>query len=52
MYGSKPYRLNASQPGDVHIWFYGFKLHLIVNHQGEIMAAKLTPGNVDDREPV
>ncbi|WP_275368519.1 IS982 family transposase, partial [Xenorhabdus bovienii] len=28
------------------------KLHLIVNHQGEIMAAKLTPGNVDDREPV
>ncbi len=21
-------------------WFYGFKLHLIVNHQGEIVAAK------------
>ncbi|WP_387693354.1 transposase, partial [Photorhabdus sp. RM71S] len=33
-------------------WFFGFKLHLIVNHQGEIVSAKLTPGNVDDREPV
>ncbi len=31
-------------------WFFGFKLHLIVNHQGEIVSAKLTPGNVDDRE--
>ncbi|WP_448511352.1 transposase, partial [Photorhabdus sp. MH8.4] len=33
-------------------WFYGFKLHLIVNHQGEILALKVTAGNVDDREPV
>ncbi|WP_038251322.1 IS982 family transposase [Xenorhabdus nematophila] len=33
-------------------WFYGFKLHLIVNHHGEILALKVTPGNVDDREPV
>jgi len=33
-------------------WFYGFKLHLIVNHQGDILAAKITPGNVDDRKPV
>lgn len=33
-------------------WFFGFKLHLIVNHHGEIVAAKLTPGNVDDRQPV
>ncbi len=32
--------------------FFGFKLHLIVNHQGKIVSAKLTPGNVDDREPV
>ena len=23
-------------------WFYGFKLHLIVNYKGEIVAAKLT----------
>lgn len=33
-------------------WFYEFKLHLIVNHLGEIVTAKLTPANVDDRKPV
>lgn len=33
-------------------WFYGFKLHLIINDQGEILAFKLTPGNTDDRKPV
>ena len=33
-------------------WFYGFKLHLIVNEYGEILTFQLTPGNVDDRKPV
>ena len=33
-------------------WFYGFKTHLIVNDQGELLAFHFTPGNVDDREPV
>ena len=33
-------------------WLYGFKLHLVVNDQGEILAFCLTPGNVDDRHPV
>jgi hypothetical protein len=33
-------------------YFYGFKLHLVVNDQGEILAFCLTPGNVDDRVPV
>ncbi len=33
-------------------WFYGFKLHLIINECGELLAFKLTPGNVDDRAPV
>ena len=33
-------------------WFYGFKLHLIINHKGEILGTKLTAGNVDDRKPV
>jgi len=32
-------------------WFYGFKLHLVVNDRGEILSFCLTPGNVDDREP-
>ncbi len=33
-------------------WFYGFKLHLVVNDQGELLAFQITPGNVDDRRPV
>ena len=32
-------------------WFYGFKLHLIVNDHGELIDFVLTPGNVDDRTP-
>jgi hypothetical protein len=30
-------------------WFFGFKLHLIINHNGEILSFWVTPGNVDDR---
>ena len=30
-------------------WFFGFKLHLIINEIGEIISFSLTPGNVDDR---
>ena len=30
-------------------WFYGFKLHVIINNKGEIVAVKITPGNIDDR---
>lgn len=33
-------------------WFYGFKLHLVVNDQGEILNLTLTTGEVDDRKPV
>lgn len=33
-------------------WFYGFKLHLIVNEYGELLSWKLTKGNIDDRKPV
>ena len=33
-------------------WFYGFKLHLVVNDCGELLACQITSGNVDDREPV
>ena len=29
-------------------WFYGFKLHLIINDKGEILAFQLTPGNISD----
>lgn len=33
-------------------YFFGFKLHLIINEKGEIMALEMTRGNVDDRSPV
>ncbi len=33
-------------------WFFGFKLHLVVNDQGELLNVILTPGNTDDRTPV
>jgi hypothetical protein len=33
-------------------WFYGFKLHLVANDRGELLACQLTPGNIDDRQPV
>ena len=31
-------------------WFFGFKLHIIINHKCEIIAVKITAGNVDDRK--
>lgn len=33
-------------------WFFGFKLHLVINDKGELIAFKLTKGTVDDRKPV
>lgn len=29
-------------------WFYGFKLHMVINHLGEIINLKFTSGNVHD----
>ena len=33
-------------------FFYGFKLHLVINEKGEFIALKMTKGNLDDRVPV
>lgn len=33
-------------------WFFGFKLHLLINHLGEIIDFRLTAGNVNDRQPL
>lgn len=33
-------------------WFFGFKLHLLINDKGEILAFKVTPGTTDDRATV
>jgi hypothetical protein len=29
-------------------WFFGLKLHVVINHKGQIMAVKITPGNTAD----
>jgi len=33
-------------------WFYGFELHVVVNHRGELVSIKVTSGNVEDRKPL
>ncbi len=33
-------------------WWYGFKLHLLINEVGALLACRLTVANVDDRIPV
>lgn len=44
---------NIAQRGKTSMgWFYGFKLHLIVTERGDIVNFAITPGNVDDRQPV
>lgn len=31
-------------------WFFGFKLHIVINDKGEILDFLFTQGNVDDKE--
>lgn len=33
-------------------WFFGFKLHIVINDKGEILDFLFTPANVDDRAPL
>lgn len=33
-------------------WFFGFKLHMIINQLGEILSFRFTSGNTDDRKPL
>ena len=33
-------------------WFYGFKLHMVINHVGELISVHISAGNVDDRTTV
>ena len=33
-------------------YFYGFKLHIVINDKGEILSFTITQANVDDREPL
>jgi hypothetical protein len=33
-------------------WFFGFKLHLVINDKGELLAFQITQARTDDRKPV
>ncbi len=33
-------------------WFFGFKLHIVINDKGEILDFLFTQANVDDRDPL
>ena len=40
---------NIAQRGKTSTgWFYGFKLHVVINRKGEIIASTITAGNVSD----
>lgn len=52
IYRNKVFKGIATRGKSSMGWFYGFKLHLVINHQGEIMSFCLTKANIDDRKPV
>lgn len=33
-------------------WFFGFKLHIVVNEKGDLLSVQITKGNTNDRVPV
>lgn len=44
---------NLAQKGQCSMgWFYGFKLHIVINDKGEILDFLFTQGNIDDRAPL
>ena len=49
IYSHKVFKACAAKGKNSVGWFYGFKLHLVINDLGEICAFCLTAGNVDDR---
>lgn len=49
---NKTFRELAAMGKSTMGWFFGFKLHLIINDAGDLLSWQLTPGNTDDRKPV
>lgn len=47
--GHKVFKKLAKRGKTTTGWFFGFKLHIVINHLGQIIAFTITPGNVDDR---
>ncbi len=51
-YSHRTFQKNAKWGKTSTGWFFGFKLHLVINHHAEIVAFRLTSGNVNDRTPI
>lgn len=51
-YNNKVFKGLAKKGKSTMGWFYGFKLHFIVNEIGEILSFQITPGNKSDLYPV
>jgi hypothetical protein len=49
IYSHKVFKAYAARGKSSTGWFYGFKLHLVINDMGEVCSFCLTPGNTDDR---
>lgn len=52
IFNHKVFKGIASRGKSTMGWFFGFKLHLIVNELGEIIDFQITQANVDDRQPL
>jgi Transposase DDE domain len=50
IFNNKTFKTSASRGKNSMGWFFGFKLHLVINKKGEIMNASLTGGSTDDRK--
>lgn len=52
IYRNKVFKGIAARRKSTISWFYGFKLHLVINHKGELINFCLIKGNVDDPQLV
>ncbi len=52
IYRNKVFKNIATRGKSTMGWFYGFKLHIIVNDKGELLEFVITQANVDDRFPL
>lgn len=50
IHNNKVFRGLAARGKTTMGWFYGFKLHLVINEKGELLSFEITKGNVDDRD--
>lgn len=52
IYRHKVFKDLAARGKSTMGWFFGFKLHLVINEKGDLLSVLCTPGSFDDRKPV